>query len=226
MQIERRYTTPEAAGLAIETRGEGDEAQAVLVGYAAVFYRAADPGTEYWIWDDLVERIMPGAFANALKEGDDARALFNHEVDNLLGLRSNGTVRLSTDKTGLKYEIDLPDTNLGRDLVELVGRGDVPGSSFAFRTWGGKRGKVTWTEETTAGKSFDIREIHDLELADVGPVTRPAYTATTTGLREAAGEQDARAIVQQRQRWRASLTEPDEVAVRAAVVKTQQRRCC
>jgi len=222
--FETRHTAPAAAGLSIETRGEGEEKRPVLVGYAAVYYRAGNPGTEYWLWDDLVERIMPGAFKAAVAEGDDARGLFNHDVDNLLGLRSNGTVRLSQDKTGLKYEIDLPDTTLGRDLVELVGRGDVPGSSFAFRTHGGVRGKVVWTEETEDGRTVDVREVHDLELADVGPVTRPAYTGTTTGLRDAADLVDAERVNAERQAWRASLTGdyPDEVDLRAALVRAQR----
>ena len=41
-------------------------------------------------------------------------------------------LRLWTDQRGLGYEIDVPDTTAGRDILEYVRRGDVRHSSFAF----------------------------------------------------------------------------------------------
>jgi phage head maturation protease len=36
-----------------------------------------------------------------------------------------GTLRISTDKRGLFYEVDLPNTTYANDLAELMKRGDV-----------------------------------------------------------------------------------------------------
>ncbi len=78
----------------------------VIRGIAAVYYNAADPQTEYWLWDDIVERLMPGVFDRAIKENQDVRGLYNHDSDHLLGRVSSGTLRLSVSATGLHYEID------------------------------------------------------------------------------------------------------------------------
>jgi len=177
---ERRFYQHDQARPRLETRGEGDQAQRVIVGYAAVFYRDDDPGTEYELWQNTVERIMPGAF-DAAKE-DVVRGLTNHDPQWLLGRSDKGTLRLSVDKVGLRYEIDAPDTGAGRDTVALLDREDLDASSFAFRVHG-KRGKVTWSEETRDGDTVEVREIHECELLDVGPATYPAYTSTEAGVR-------------------------------------------
>lgn len=155
----------------IEEREDGTKR---IVGYAAVFHRSGDQGTEYQLWRDAVERIAPGAFRSALQRRDDVRALFNHDPNQVLGRAQAGTLSLSEDGTGLKYEITPPDTQQARDVMELIRRGDVSGSSFSFRII-----KEQWTDEGTR----EIRTIQDVELFDVGPVTFPAYEGTTAGAR-------------------------------------------
>lgn len=169
MKTERRMTP--SGSIAVETRENGTKA---VTGYAAVFHRETDPGTEYQLAKDFKERIAPSAFNRALNEKHDARALFNHDPNMLLGRVGAGTLRLSADGVGLRYEIDLPDTQVGRDLAESIARGDLTGSSFAFRVV---------KQSFSKGDKHDIRNIEDVDLLDVGPVTYPAYKSTTTGLR-------------------------------------------
>ena len=95
--MERRFTQSVTA--AVEKRADGRRA---IVGHAAVYYRADDPGTEYQLFPDLKERIMPGAFDRAARE-DDVRALFNHQPDNLLGRTTAKTLALTIDEKGLRY---------------------------------------------------------------------------------------------------------------------------
>jgi HK97 family phage prohead protease len=166
--IERRYGV---SRWGVEERKAGGLPR--LVGYAAVFFDRSDPaGTELEL-SAYVERIAPGAFSRTIRE-DDVRALFNHDSDNLLGRTRSGTLRLSVDSRGLRYEIDLPDTTVGRQVAALVRRGDVTGSSFAFDT---RDYREYWEGSTR------IRELTDLKLYDVGPVTFPAYSGTTAGVR-------------------------------------------
>lgn len=172
MGNERRFVGSEASG--IEVRKVAD-LPATLSGYAAVFYRADDPGTEYGLWAGAVERIMPGAFDKAI-EGDDVRALFNHDSNYLLGRTTSGTLRLSVDKIGLRYDIDLPDTQVGRDTATSADRGDISGSSFAFAI---RESGAEWRREN----GIEIRELRELELFDVSPVTFPAYKSTTVAVR-------------------------------------------
>lgn len=172
MKTERRMTP--AGEIRIEERAGGGK---TVSGYAAVFHRAGESGTEYRLGPDIVERIAPTAFNRAIQEKHDARALFNHDPNMLLGRAGAGTLRLSVDQRGLKYEIDLADTTVGRDVAASIARGDLAGSSFAFSIKG-KDG-----QRFEKGKDHDVRHILDVDLYDVGPVTYPAYESTTTGLR-------------------------------------------
>lgn len=175
--MERRTIS---ATVGIEQRENGSP---LIVGHAAVFYRSSEPGTQYKIWDDYVERVSPTAFDRAIREKDDARALFNHDSSLVLGRVSAGTLRLSVDKRGLRYEIDPPDTQVGRDVVTSIKRGDVDGSSFAFTVK-----EVRMVDED----GVTLRILEDVELFDVGPVTYPAYAATSSTVRSLISE-DTRA---------------------------------
>ncbi len=153
---------------------------ATIAGHAAVFYRESDPGTQFQLRANLYERIMPGAFNRAISEAQDVRALFNHDPSHLLGRSTAKTLRLSVDDTGLRYEIDIPDTSTGRDVIASIERGDLTGSSFGFQPV---------LSRTVPGHDMgaDVRLLEDVNLFDVGPVTYPAYEATTTLMRSIEG---------------------------------------
>jgi len=179
MVIEQRTLTNDR--LVVERSSESGSKTTTIRGYGAVFYRGT-PETEFKIWDDMVERIMPEAFDRALKEKDDVRALFNHDPSMVLGRRSAETLKLSTDNIGLLYEIPTGDTTVARDLIEHLRRKDISGSSFSFRTT---------DEDFRRENGVIIREIRGVELFDVGPVTFPAYEATTAGVRGVEGRGEA-----------------------------------
>ena len=162
--VERRTTTA-----TVELRAEGGKRTAF--GHAAVFGKLSQN------LGGFVERVAPGAFTKTIEE-QDVRALFNHHEDHVLGRANAGTLRMVEDDDGLSYEIDLPDTTIGRDVATLLARGDVSGSSFGFRVideeWG----------ETEQG--FPLRTLKQVSLRDVGPVTFPAYTDSKAALRSLA----------------------------------------
>lgn len=188
-QVERRFTVLQTAS--VEVR---EDAEPKIAGTAAVFYDGT-PATEYELWADVKERIMPDAFAGALDRPDDVRALFNHDSSAVLG-RTPDTLTLSTTKIGLRYEVLPPDTATARDVMEYLRRGDVSGSSFQF--------KVT-DEVWRVEDKVEIREVLGVELFDVGPVTFPAYDATSAGLRADLSVEEARAA---HTAWKAKLTKP------------------
>lgn len=165
---ERRAIGTLSSTVKVEHREEGRLPK--IVGYTAVF----DTPTSIGGWFNEV--IRKGAFRRALTEKQDVRALFNHDSNNVLGRSSSGTLSMREDDSGLWVEIDPPDTSLGRDVVNLISRGDISGMSFAFIIR-----KVTWTEGEEEGQ--DLREILDVDLFDVGPVTYPAYEETTADVR-------------------------------------------
>jgi HK97 family phage prohead protease len=142
-----------------------------ISGIASVFFNREDPGTQYEIFPGLLERVMPGAFDKAFERGDDVRALFNHDSNNLLGRTGSGTLSLEVRDEGLGYSIDLGETTVARDVASHISRGDVTGSSYAYTVQDDE-----WIEE---GPNL-IRQIRSVTLYDVGPVTFPAYESTST----------------------------------------------
>lgn len=138
-------------------------------GYAAVYNEETDLGF-------FREMILPGAFDGA--DMSDVRALFNHNPDGILARTASGTLTLEVDERGLKYRFEAPNTTLGNDLLEMIRRGDISQSSFAFTI-----DRVAWEEER--GKP-DLRKIERFAaLYDVSPVTYPAYSSTTVSTRSA-----------------------------------------
>lgn len=197
--IERRLFAQALAGqVARRAEGAAEGQGRTLSGYAAVFYDPTRPETEIELWENTFERIMPGAFDRALAERQDVRCLFNHEPDHVLGRTAAGTLRLRTDATGLFFEADenLEDPTAA-GVFSKVARGDVSGSSFSFVAV-----MERWTHDQAADRS--IREVFDVDLFDVGPVTFPWYPSTSAGARSIvpasreAAEQLAAVAAQQR----------------------------
>ncbi len=137
-----------------------------IEGYAAVFNSETDIGGYFR------EVIAPGAFDAALSQ--DVRALVDHDSGRVIGRTKAGTLRMTQDSTGLKVEIDLPDTTDGRDLGTLIERGDVSGMSFGFVVT-----KQSWDET----QDPPLRTVEAVDLREVSVVAFPAYEDTSVALR-------------------------------------------
>lgn len=213
---ETRYIPRELAGLSVRA---DDDKPKVIEGYGAVFYNPNDPGTEYKLWRDTYERIAPGAFDRALQE-DDVRSLFNHDSNYVLGRNTADTLALSVDSVGLRYAATPPGTNTINDLVvSPIDRGDVDGSSFMFEPL-----KVAWIEEDRDGVMFEIREIQEVRLWEVGPVVFPAYRSATSGVR--AKQDDMESIKAERRQWKdaGKPSDPFDFSVRLRMLKIDEQQ--
>ena len=184
MELERRCLDfdelPEVE-LTLETRANGTQ---VLTGYAAVYNRLSLPLREGG--SAFREVIRPGAFDRILSRQrgkQDVVALLNHDSNLILGRTSSGTLELSSDDKGLKYTVTPPDTQVGRDTLELVRRRDLRGSSFAFALSGPDAERWTSDDQGT------IREIREVSLlADVSVVLTPAYPASSVAVAQRSYE--------------------------------------
>lgn len=142
---------------AIELRATGRR----LEGYAATFGTPAQIG-------GVSETIQAGAFRASLAARGDILALVDHDPARLLARTSSGTLRLSEDARGLTFELDVPDTQLGRDILALAERRDLGGMSFGFRV------------KDEAWPTRDRRELRAVDLIEVSVVHAfPAYGATS-----------------------------------------------
>lgn len=172
-QIMRRSFVP-PDGLRLERAAKG----ARIVGHASVFnqWTTIHRGDGY----EFREIVRPGAYRNALAEGQDVRALFNHNRDYVLGRTKSKTLSLREDSVGLLSEINPPDTQWARDVLALIERGDLSGMSFAFRP---RKSGYRVKDYTRDGVTYFDAELTDADLFDVSVVTNPAYPQTDVGIR-------------------------------------------
>lgn len=162
--------TYETRSIAVrELRAEGDGAETKIRGYAALYNVLSDD------LGGFREQIATGAFTRAAKE-DDVRALVNHDPSLIIGRTKAGTLTLRDDDTGLWFELTPPDTQVGRDIVTSIRRGDIDQMSFGFRVAPGGD-QWMWANGTA------LRTVKDVELFDISPVTYPAYPQTSVSAR-------------------------------------------
>lgn len=172
IDTERRYT-----GVPVEVRVKGEGEASTIGGYAAVFARLSQN------LGGFVEQVAPSAFNKS--RGDDwpgVVARYDHENAFLLGTTAARTLRVSIDDTGLLYEVDPPRARA--DIVELVQRGDVRKSSFAFRV---PPGGDDWA---FTDQGYPLRTLNSVQLVDVAPVVSPAYNDTSAAMRSLAASKD------------------------------------
>lgn len=145
-----------------EVRAQGRK----LAGYVARFNQKATIGS-------FSEVIQPGAFRGSLAGSGDVLALVDHDPTRLLARTAAGTLRLKEDREGLAFELDVPETQLGRDVLALAERGDLGGMSFGFQA----------QDERWDG---GLRELRAVELLEVSVVHAwPAYQGTQVQARTA-----------------------------------------
>ena len=133
----------------------------------------------------FVEAVDERAFNKSRADGwPGVVCRYNHSNDVLLGTLAGGTLQLRVDPgVGLHYDVLPPQSRA--DILELVQRGDVRHSSFAFRVPpGGDEWSVT-------DQNYPMRSLREVILVDTAPVVDPAYPDATAGLRSLAAHMGA-----------------------------------
>ena len=151
-----------------EKREDGKE---VVVGYGSIFNSKSENLGGFY------EYISPTAISEETIAKSDTRALINHDQNLILARQSAGTLNLSVDEKGLRYEFSIPETSYGKDLAINMKNGNINQSSFAFTI------SENGDEWTTDDQGNDIRTITSInKLYDVSPVTYPAYSNADSDL--------------------------------------------
>ena len=137
-----------------------------LEGYAARFGVEARIG-------NVVETIAAGAFHESLSTKRDILALVDHDQTRVLARTRSGNLKLAEDSQGLQFDLSLPETSVGKDVLTLAERGDLGGMSFGFTV--NKDGEQ-WT-----GNRRSLRSVNLVEISVVS--AWPAYPETTVNPR-------------------------------------------
>jgi HK97 family phage prohead protease len=142
-----------------------------LAGYAAVYGQDSREIVEQG--RKFKERIAPGAFNETLSSGADVKLYYNHDASMPLARTKSGTLRLRSDRNGLAFEAQLPETTLGNDVRALLERGDLTGEmSFGF-----------FVNEDSWNKDRTQRLVRKATLVEVSIVQDAAYPQTSSSLR-------------------------------------------
>jgi hypothetical protein len=147
-----------------ELRAEGEGM--TFIGYAAKFNSPSED------LGGFIEVIEPGAFRRSLRSRNDVKLLVNHDTGRVLASTRAGTMKLYEDEVGLRVEASLPNTTDGRDMAELLRRGDLNKMSFGFSVQ-----KDSWNNEMTQ------RTLKSVRLFETSIVAFPAYQATDAMVR-------------------------------------------
>ncbi len=154
------------------SEGEEQEPKMVIGGLGAVYYDGT-PGTEYEYWDGVMMRLKPGCLDEAVRE-DDVRTFFNHDANWLLGRTKSGTMKLSMDARGVRYETTLSNEDpQAKSAFSKVSRGDCDGSSILFDVV-----EELWEKLEDGTYVNWLTKIRPLK--EMGPVVFPAMRAANS----------------------------------------------
>ena len=104
----------------------------------------------------------------------DVPLRYNHSDNVMVMARTrNKTLQLIKDEEGLRILAELANTTAGRDLYELIKRGDVDKMSFAFTV-----ARDDYDVETRTRRILAVDKIFDVSAVD-----SPAYETTSISVR-------------------------------------------
>lgn len=179
MDERSKEETMEKRSFKIEYRSEDNSR--TIYGTATALNRSYDMG---WFNEEVDMK--------AFEESDlsDVVALFNHDQNMVLARTSSGTLNLNVTPNALEYSFEAPKTTVGNDLLEMVKRGDVYQSSFAFTV-----DREDWIETSGNKPKRVIRSIK--KVYDISPVTYPANPDTMVAKRSFENTQETENKLQQ-----------------------------
>jgi uncharacterized protein len=124
------------------------------------------------------EIILSDALTQETINKSDVFCTFNHDDNKILARCKNNdpnsSLKLSLTDSGLFYTFEIPNTELGRTLLEQIKRGEIYGSSFAFTI-----ADDSWEHRTVDGVDTLVHIVKRIDqLFDVSPVYTPAYDST------------------------------------------------
>ncbi len=171
VELRRLNSAPELR-MEQELREDGST-QRYISGYAVVFEQYSRS-----FYDEWVEIISRNAFANTDMSDVVMVVDHSHNAGDVLARSRNGkgTLEITVDEVGVKFRFAVPDTTVGRDIAQLIERGDISECSFGFWVKADE-----WRYNVNfGGKMVKERRILEVKkLADLSIVLRGSYPSTS-----------------------------------------------
>ena len=153
-----------------------EEKPRVIEGYAVRF----NEESQNLGFTEVIDR---GAITQEVIDNSDIYCLSNHDPNKVLARSryGKGSLQLELREDGLFYSFEAPETEIGRECLEHIKRGEMFTSSFAFIV-SMEDGSEKWEKMNGVVK----RTIYKIDrLFDVSPVFEAAYLTTTCDARSA-----------------------------------------
>lgn len=154
----------------------------IIEGYAVVFGQESRVMYDREKQRAFVEVIERGAITEEMLRDSDVKALLEHNKQRLLARYNHGigSLSLELDDYGLKYRFEAPNTVDGDFAVEMIKRGDIYGSSFAYFANDKDKSKVSYSMKD----GLLTRTVHRIDrITDISPVSDPAFFGTDVTVR-------------------------------------------
>lgn len=162
-----------------------DDGTHTISGYCAMFSvlsREMPSAGSYTIR----EQLAPGCFDSALASSDlDVTLNWNHSDQFILARTTNGSLKLSTDAIGLRFEANIAPTSYASDLGVLMSSGILNQCSFAF-TVDPDDIETTTVNGQTVETIRSITTLYDCAICTRGAYPQPfaAYRSNEQALNE------------------------------------------
>ena len=140
------------------------EGEKVIKGYAVVWDEISP---DYYGFKEVFRK---GAFTKTLQESK-IYFVHGHDLNSVLGQNRNGTLNLVQDDVGLRFELKVPNTQLGNDIYTLVKDGTLSEMSFRFAP-------IKENVEIDEEKEEVLREIKEAQLWEISTVAFAWYRNT------------------------------------------------
>lgn len=170
----------------IETRSFEQEGKIELSGNIISGWAIKYNTWSVLIGGDFYERVLPSAITQEDIDNSFIYMYYNHDKSKVLGLhrpkddKKKGSLMLEVvENEGLRFMLELPDTELGREVRQFIERGDLGGMSFGFSVHEDKNSDE-WNYQFRIGdKEFErpqlCHEIYKMRLYEISAVFTPAY---------------------------------------------------
>ena len=138
------------------------------------------------IGGDFYEIIKPSAITQEDIDKSFIYLYYNHDANKVLGVhrpkddKKQGSLMLEVvENEGLRFMLELPDSELGREVKQYIERGDLGGMSFGFSVHEDKNSDEWNYQFNCGGQSFEhpqlCHEIYKMRLYEISCVFNPAY---------------------------------------------------
>ena len=166
----RSYT---ATGLSVRKAANGDMQ---LVGTAIVF----DSPSENL--GGFTEIVKYQAVQKSLQRNSDVYMLWQHDSSQPLARTKTGTLKLTLTRAGLDFVATMPNSPLGQNAYQAVADGTVDSVSFGFTV---EPDGDKWLSDAQGNV---VRELWDINVGELSPVTWAAYEAPHVDVRSAPAD--------------------------------------